>query len=267
MPVFIHGRNTRVCFSNGHSNIGYDLSQFFNDVSISNEAEAAETTTFQSGANKSYILGLKSGVYTISGYYDSTENTGVDYLMSQAVGTAPFLITDPITDHQENTIVVWPQGGSTENERCWMSVGIATKYDLKSSVSTVVSLDAEVTADLGVRSGRGEIFTANGESTGTVHFHTTPLDAGAASSNGGLLIVGVLSLEGTSPAINLTFQMSADNSTWVDATTNAQVWNSVEALELQSGQLHNPMYRYTRLDWTLSGADAVAEIYYGFARF
>lgn len=265
MPIFIHGRNTRVFFSNGHSGLGYDLSQFFNDASITNEAEPAETTTFNTGDSKSYIVGLKSGTYSLSGFFDSTENTGIDYLMAQATGTSPFVETEPIADGQENTIIVFPNGALTANERCWMSLGINTKYNVKSSVSSVVGVDAEVTADKGVRSGNGGIFTANGESTGTVHFHTPAMDGRFATTNGGLLVIGVLSLEGTSPAISVEFQMSADNSTWVGAA-DIDV-TSVSAVEAESANIANPLYRYTRLDWTLSGADAVAEIYYGFARF
>jgi hypothetical protein len=243
MPTFLHGKNTRVLFSNPALNSSYDLSQFFNDVSVSTSIEAQETTTFQTGGVKSYITGLKDGAISLAGLYDGT-STGVDQIF-----------TDAINNDGNDAVLVFPNGAVLDNEVCYMANGIETKYDLKSPVTGVVSVDAEVQATNGVRRGRGKYFTttANGSSVA--------INNASATTNGGFLIIGVLSLTGT---LSLTFQHGSNGSVYVDMTTPL---TAVGTQVYTTAMLPASMLQYTRLHWTLSGVSPSATIFYGFSRF
>jgi len=243
MANFLHGKNTRVLFSNPSSNVAYDISQFFNDASVSTSIDATETTTFQTGGVKSYIPGLKEGVISLSGLYDGTAS-GIDQILTTA-----------ISNSGDQATLVFPAGGTTDNEIGYLANGIATKYDLKSPVSGVVAVDAEVQADGGVWRGRGKYFTATG--TG----YTVAYNNGSASTNGGLLVIGVLALSG---ALSLNFQHSNDGITYVNATSAI---TSVGTQVDTSASLPNPIRQYTRLNWTLTGTNPSATIFFGFARF
>jgi len=243
MVSFVHGKNTKVLFANPTVNACYDLSPYFNDVSLTNDVEATEVTTFNQAGVKSYIPGLRDGSITLAGFYDGTAN-GVDAILTSA-----------LSNTLDEAIVVFPQGGNAQNERCYMAQGIQTKYDLKSPVSGVVAVDAEVQADYGVWSGRGQLFTTSGNGS------TTSLDGFGSTTRGGLVVIGVLSLTGT---LSVTLQHSQDGSTWVNATS---ALTTVGTEIVNTAALPTTLYRYTRLNWTLSGANASANIYFGFARF
>jgi len=243
MVSFVHGKNTKVLFTNPTANACYDLSPFFNDVSITNDVEATEVTTFNQAGVKSYIPGLRDGNFTLSGFYDGT-SSGVDAILTTAIGNTA-----------DEAILVFPQGGNTQNERCYVAQGIQTKYDLKSPVSGVVAVDAEVQADHGVWSARGQVITTSGNGS------TTSLDGFGSTTRGGLVVIGVLSLTGT---FSVTLQHSQDGSTWVNATS---ALTTVGTEIVNTASLPTTLYRYTRLNWTLSGSGASANIYYGFARF
>jgi len=243
MATFLHGKNTRVLFSNPAVNLGYDLSQYFNDAAVSRSLEASEVTTFQTSGVKSFVTGLGTGTIALSGFYDGT-SSGIDSIISTA-----------ISNTANEAILVFPAGGTAQNDRCYMAQGIETKYDLKSPVSGVVSIDAEVQADGGVWNGFGQFFTT------TTSGSTTVLDGKSPSTRGGLFVIGVLSLTGT---LSVTLQHSADNSTWVNATSAV---TGVGTSVVSTASLPSTIYRYTRLNWTLTGTNATSNIYFGFARY
>ena len=241
-PTFLFGKNTRVLFADTVANASYDLSQFFNDVSISFATDTPETTTFQNGGVRTYIAGLKQGTISMSGFYDGTAGA-VDEIINTAISNAA-----------DEAVLVFPNGGDTANSVCHLARGLEAKYDLKSPVNSVVAIDMELEADGGVWRGKGQTFTAT--ATGT----TTVLDNGVATTTGGLLIINVLSLTGT---LSVSLQHSADNVTY------ATVANTTisSAGVLVNSTLVKPLYRYTRLAYTLSGVSPSVTIAYGLARY
>jgi hypothetical protein len=63
--AFRHGKNTKVVVN------ATDLSSYFNDVTVNNTVETAETTTFGvSGGSKTYVTGLNDGTVSVSGLFD-----------------------------------------------------------------------------------------------------------------------------------------------------------------------------------------------------
>jgi len=250
----------------GATGISHDLSQFFNDVSVSFSSEAAETTTFQTSGVKSYIAGLREGSISLGGFYDGTV-TGVDAILNTA-----------LTSTGDEGCIVFPDGNSsaTSISRCYITRGIETKYDLKSPVSGVVAVDTEIQADGGVWRGIGQTFTQSGAATtyapSTSGYNrnlnnssSTGTQTSGTTTNGGLLLLGVTALTGTSPTATLTFQHSQDGITWTSPTggdlgTETGVGGGVVIL---AGSIYN----YTRLQVVLGGTSPSANIYYGLARF
>ena len=234
----------------------YDLSQFFNNAGVSGSIEAVDTTTFQTGSAKSYIPGLRDGTITLSGYYDGTL-TGVDAILKNAIGEAN-------SGAPDNACVVFLAGGSNQTEICSVARGIETKYELKSPVSGVVTIDTEIQADGGVWRGNGSVMTTNDSN------NTDPLDNGQPSYRGGLLVFGVLNVtQGAVPndlALSVEFQHSVDDTTWVTISTS-NLTNPSAEVNVFPLSTTSPLYRYTQLVWTLTGTNPSATLFYGFARF
>jgi hypothetical protein len=220
----------------------YDLSQYFNDASVSTSIEATESTTFQTSGAKSYIKGLKDGTISLSGYYDGTPS-GIDAIMNTAVNNTG-----------DDACIVFPFGGNTDNERCWMAQGIETKYELKTPVAGIVTIDTEIQSDGGILYGTGKTFSITGTGASA---SSVALNAQAPSNNGGLLIMAITALSGT---ITLTFQTSADGVTY------SQVGNTISAVGAEIYPISGSINQYSRLNWNLSSGGS-ATIFYGFARY
>jgi hypothetical protein len=277
-------------FPSGQSN---DVSQFFNDVGVSRMTEPQETTTFQTGAAKSYISGIRDGSLTLSGFYDGSLD-GVDAILQAATYTSTSGSQDPgfgISSTQGQTLLqgvaVFPDGGDTGGKSvCYLSKGIVTKHDLKSPVSGVVAVDTEIQSSHGVWRGYGQVASyryvdGTPDGLGQVSFNTATVDHGADSSEGGLAIIGITSSTGgyftdvdgnygnagnQYPPVYLQLMASADGSSWIGLTN---LWSD------QAGQivdLTGTIYRYTRLAVTLYPSDSpnppsTATVYYGLARY
>ena len=247
MPTFQTGKNTRIIFANPSANTNYDVSQYFNDVSISRSIESAETTTFQNSGFKTYVSGLRDGTISLSGFYEGSTN-GLDAILTEA-----------ISSDGDDGIIVFFDGGTVVNSLCVLAKGIEAKYDLKSPVSGVVAADTEIMSDGGVWRGQGQFKTITTAST----YNTTAYDNGQASLYGGLLVMGCTALTGTSPTVSMNFQHSTDNSSWVTPTgavTNTGVGTTVV-------KITGTVFRYTRLSVTVTGTTPSATIYFGFARY
>jgi hypothetical protein len=249
------GTTGNIVFTASSTGISYDISQFFNDVSVSFAGEATETTTFQTSGVKSFIAGLREGSVALSGFYDGTVN-GVDAILNTA-----------ISNTSDEGVIVFPDGAgsATVTSRCYLARGIETKLDLKSPVSGVVAIDTEIQADGGVWRGFGQTFTQAVAATTYAPSSTGNVRTEGGTTNGGVILMGVTSLTGTSPTVALTFQHSPDGSTWTtptggDLATESGVGGVVT---LVNGNI----YKYTRLRVVLGGTSPSANIYYGFARF
>jgi hypothetical protein len=250
---------TQITLSASNGFVG-DLSQFFNDVSVSRSIDATETTTFQTNGVKSFIQGLREGSIDLSGMYEGS-----------LAGTDAFFRGVLETEKQnnlsyDNGVVVFPDGGTAtatggNDFRCHMAQGVDTKYDLKSPVAGVVTIDTSLTADGGVWNGVGQYIPST-VLTGASTFYTAASQFGASSSaNGGQLQMGVLALNGTSPTISVQLQHSLTGSSWVNVGT--ALTGTGANIQILSGTI----YPYTRLAVTLGGTSPSATVYYGFARY
>lgn len=245
MPTFLHGKNSRILLANPTANTNYDISQFFNDVSVTRNIETPETTTFQGNGFKTYIPGLKAGAISLTGFYEGSAS-GLDAILTEA-----------LTNDADDGAIVFPDGGTAENSRCLMARGIEGKYDLKSPVSGVVGADTELAADGGVWNGRGIFKTIS------TSYNSTAYNYGSTTTRGGLVIMGCTALTGTSPTLTLTFQHSSDGSTWVNFSPSV----SVSGVGTTVTVINSSIYAYTRISATVGGTSPSATIYFGFARY
>jgi len=228
---------------------GFDLSPFFNDASVTYAVAAEETTTFLQGGSKTFIPGLKDGTITLSGFHDGTIG-GTSAIIHGATSTAG-----------DKSVLVFPAGGTTDNERCLMANGVTTKFDIKSPVAGVVTNDMELQADGGVWRGNGQYLVVSTTGNSTAYTSTPAASSGTASTTkGGSLIMGISTVVGTNPTISLAFQHSQDGTTWANLATFSSAGGSVTLLT-------GTIYQYTRLAWTIGGTNTSAVIYYGFARY
>jgi len=136
-----------------------NISQYLNDLSLPIAIEPSETTTFSQAGVKTYIVGLKGYTITFSGMYDPTAST-TTLSNASTTGGLDQIMTDLIAwQDNANTIngvytpnfVSFIYGPSTPGAFTgqapapqYYGQGIITKYDLKTSVSGVVTFDSEI---------------------------------------------------------------------------------------------------------------------------
>ena len=240
--AFIHGKSAGVLYG------AYDLSAFFNEASMSQSVETAETTTFGSGA-KSYITGLKDGTFSLSGMFDGVA-AGIDEVISASVGDSANV---PITiiPQQAATMVVCDVSFSGET--------LETSYEVSSPVGDVVSANMEGQITGGM--DRGIILAPKTVVSATAT--GTSVDQTASTTNGG---VGYLHVTANTRngAITVKVQHSSDNSTFADLIT----FTSVSSTTIVSERIAvtGTVNRYVRASYTVAGSSGSATTTVAFSR-
>jgi len=227
--AFIHGKSAVVLQNE------FNLSAYFNDISISRSIETAETTAFGSTA-KSYIVGLIDGTLSLSGMFDGAANA-IDQEMTDVLGVnAGAIISASVS------------GVTTIGTRMISTTGKLTSYEVTAPVGDVVSANAEFQASDGI--GNAVSLAALGAITATTT--GTSVDNGASSSNGGFATLHVTA-NTMNAATVCKVQHSADNSTWADLQSFTSVATTVvtaERIKIANGTTVN---RYLRAVATPAG--------------
>lgn len=127
MPTFVHGKSTDFALDDT-GGTSRNISDTLTDVSFPQTIDTAETTAFGS-SNKSYIVGLKDGSFSVSGIWDAT----VDGYISGTEPTSRSFIYGP--------------AGSTGGNVKYTGECILTNYAVSNPVGDVVSytLDLQIT--------------------------------------------------------------------------------------------------------------------------
>lgn len=193
--AFMHGKSTGVLFN------GSNLSAYFNEASISQDIETAETTAFGNDA-KTYIAGLKDGTMSMSGMFDGATDA-IDAILTSTLAAAA-----------EDVATVVPAGLSTAGVSTFSAGVRQTSYEISSPVTDVVAANLEIQATGGV--DRGVLLI--GASTVSASANTTAINNASSTSDGGVgyLHVTVNDRDG---ATTFKVQDSADNSTFADLVT------------------------------------------------
>lgn len=225
--AFRHGKNTALFYN------GADLTSYFNEASVSQDVETAETTAFGNDA-KTYITGLRDGTLSGSGMFDGAAGA-VDETLSGVIGVDA---ADIVTLAPDGAVAGRPSYSMTARE---------TSYEVSSPVGDVVSVSLEVQADGGV--DRGVFLAAN--SSVSASGQSASQDDGAASSNGGTAFLHVTA-NSRDGASTFKVQHSTDNSTFVDLATFTNV--SASAKGGQAVAITGSVYRYVRSEHVPGGS-------------
>jgi hypothetical protein len=238
--AFIHGKNTAVMYN------GSDLSAYFNEASMSQSVETAETTTFGNNA-KTYITGLKDGTMSLSGMFDGATGAVDAVLISTLGATAADVAT------------VVPAGLGTVGNTTFSAEVRETSYEISSPVSDVVAANAEVQAtggiDRGVLLAGGAVLSAS--ATGTA------INNGASTANGGVGYLHVTS-NTRDGASSFKIQDSADGVTYADLITFTNV--SASATSGQRVAVTDSVDQYVRAEAVPGGSSGSVTYTMAFAR-
>ena len=127
MPTFAHGKSTDFALDDTGGS-SRNISNTLTDVSFPQTIDTAETTAFGS-SNKSYIVGLKDGSFSVSGIWDATV---AGYLSGPEPASRSF---------------IYGPAGSTGGNVKYTGEAIMTNYSVSNPVGDVVtySLDLQIT--------------------------------------------------------------------------------------------------------------------------
>jgi len=229
MPTFRHGKNAVVLADE------YDISQYLNSVSVTNEVEAPETTTFGSTA-RTFIVGHKDGSVSFEGLFEGGSAEGIDYILNTEIGSGPIM---SVTGD-----------GAGVGRRAILLSAKSTSYEVSSPLTEVVSITGEAISDGGLDYG---VWLAC-QSTITTTLTGASVDNAAASTAGGVahLHITANSNSGTTVA---KIQSSANNSTWADLVTFTTV--GIGAETSQRSIVSGSVPRYLRALVTPAGAGSL----------
>lgn len=124
-----------------------NISPYINDISFPQQIETNETTTFSAAGVKTYIVGLRGWTISFGGMLDLTVGAtnapgGVDKIMSDII-TFQNASSANLVSFVYGPATPGALGGGTADLK-YYGQSILTKYDLKSSVSGVVTFDGEL---------------------------------------------------------------------------------------------------------------------------
>ncbi len=122
--AFKHGKDAAVTVN------AVALGAYCDDLSMSREADTAETSTF-GVSDKTFLSGLRGGSFSLSGNYDGTVTVG------------PGAVLEPLLGGAAVTVVYEP-GGNTAGQRRHTFSALVTSYEESASVSDVVKFSSEL---------------------------------------------------------------------------------------------------------------------------
>ena len=250
MPTFIHGKNTAVYIDE------FDLSSYFNDVSVTLDNDTAETTAF-GDTNKSFILGTRGGTLSMSGMW-AADTDGSDEELQALLGNA----TTPILTIR--------QGAAAIGSRAIIAQANETNYAISNPVADVstISADFECTpnqvSNLTFALAGGVQLTAGASIAHGSLGDLSSVDNAASSANGG---AGTLHVPTNTVNGNTTIkiQHSANNSSWADLISFTVVGSSAKTSEIKA--VSGTVNRYLRATASTAGSSGSITFMVAFARF
>ena len=187
-----HGKRTRVAIG------GHNLTRYFNDASVNDSTETADTTTFEPpGDSKTYIPGLNEGTISASGFY---EGEGADSLDERLRG----IIDESAAPH----FVVDPGGG----QRPAFGQSVFTTYDVSAPIGDAVTVSLDFQSDGPLRRGPMLAHTDSHDATSSTAYDTVDM---STASDAAYLQAHVFAND-ADDAVTFTLEHSADEATWLE---------------------------------------------------
>lgn len=215
--AFVHGKGGAVIWG------ATDLSAYLNNVDAAATADTAEVTCFGS-SSKSYVAGTRDATLSLSGFFDGSVGAVDEVLSAALAGTA--------------AVTIAPAGAGAIGNRAQLANVIHTGYTVTAPVGDAVSISAEAQVSGGLAGG---IILAD-LTARTATGNTTANDNAASSAGGAVAHLHLTAFTGTD--ITIKVQHSADNSTWVDLITFAQLTATGSERKSATGTIN----RYLRVN-------------------
>ncbi len=237
MP-FTFGTNARVWLD------GKQAACSLNDITMEAELDEAEVTTLCSTI-KDYIPGLAEVTIEMEGLFDT--NT-----------VSPATTLDAWLDARFGTVFPMtfaPEGGGDIGDPAYLMNGFLQDYSIESTVDEAASTEMTFRCQSSLARGYvihsdlvARIATGNGGDTPP---GTGNLDNTTATTNGGIAVLQVSAVSGTTPTLVVKIQHSVNGTVWTDlATFSSQNAINGEYLTVAAGTTVN---RYLRALWTVGG--------------
>ena len=227
--AFAHGKNTKVFYDK------YDLSAYFNSVSVPMTADTSETTTFGKDS-KTHIAGLKDATMTLEGFFDGSASA-VDELLYNALGT-------------DNKLWSAYQSGDTIGLPGYAMRAVQTAYAVNSTVDGACTISAATQASGGAE--RVLSLHAMGAESAS-DWTGTGIDNGAASADGGSAYLHVTAVTGTI-AVKIEHSTSSDFTT---GTADLVTFTSVTAAVSERVTFSGTVNRYVRGFATIGAGETI----------
>jgi hypothetical protein len=226
-----------------------------NEINMEVELDEAETTTLCSTI-KDYIPGLSEVTVEMEGYYDTntaSPATTLEAWMDGRIGT-----TFPMT--------YAPEGGGDIGDPVYIMNGFLQEYSIENTVDEAAAMEMTFRATSGLSrakvlhtSGTARTATGNGGDTPP---GTGNVDNTTSTAFGGVGVLQVDTVSGTTPALVAKIQHSSDGTTWVDLIT----FSSQNAVNGEYATVSGTVNRYLRALWTISGTTPSFNFNIAFAR-
>lgn len=246
MP-FSHGRNTLLLLDS------VNISSWFRNTTITGSTDLIDTTTY-SAAYRTFMTSFPGASMALEGLYDGDTNL-IDSILNTAVG-----------DGLQRLLFASLTGATAVGTRLKLMQVRDSSYQIGSPVADAVTINADFQGDPGALDqgiSLRDITAGTGFTTGNGTSH----DNGAASANGGVVQIHILS--NTLNAGNVTFRLedSADNAAW--ATVAGGTFSAVAAAVLSAQRITfapgSAIRRYTRIAWTMGGGPASGTVLFAAA--
>lgn len=237
--AFIFGTGTRVWMD------GRQAACIINEITQEAEIEEAEVTTLCSTL-KDYIPGLAEVTIELEGYFDTDTVSPAN--------TMEALFHSKISNQDVFPVTFAPDGGSDTGDGVYLMNGFLQEYSIENTVDEAAAVEATMRCSSSLARGlvveRGTLARTSTGNAGTT-LGTDVLDGGASSANGGIAVLQVFAVSGTTPSATIVLQHSADNITYADLVTfTAETAVNGQYVVVAPATTVN---RYLRARWTISG--------------
>ena len=214
-----------------------DLSDLFSNADIPEEVAALEVTGL-GDTDRKYIVGLRAGTVSLSGFWDGAVDK-IDEEVSASLASA-----------NGEVVTVAPEGLTIGNKAKVLKAR-STRFAVGTPVDGVVSASLDIQADNGIRTGH--ILHALTAETATGQ--SASVDNGAATTVGGVAHLHATSVsQGTSGTLTVIIQQSTTNAFAGEETTLATftiiTGNTAVA---ETVTVTGTSARYLRAKWTQAG--------------
>ncbi|MCW2922264.1 MAG: hypothetical protein JWL76_2138 [Thermoleophilia bacterium] len=200
----VHGSESRL-FMNG-----LDLTAMFRELEGGSEHDMVDTTAFSDTSDSHIVAPMVKRSMSANGMIDVDPSTGA-HASLQALHNAAASLT-------AGQVVVWQMRDTTLGDPGLVIVGSLPKPTLKNVLRDVVqamfSAQSNVSGWCRALKNKGALVAAG---------NGAALDNAAATTRGGVSVLQVMALTGTTPTLTVKTQHSVDGSTWVDLCTHTLI--------------------------------------------